>query len=91
MRPGGRRTVTNGFEQRRPVLAVLLLGNQSREVEVVPAHDGVLDQPPTGLGDLLILLLALDELVAEPAVSSSSGALGRPRGAKSYATFRSFV
>lgn len=64
MRPCGDRTVTNGFDQCRSTLHIFFLGKYPREVKVIPTHDGVFDQSPTGLRDLLVLLLALDELVA---------------------------
>ena len=40
------------------------------EVEVVPADDAVLDQPVARLGDLLILLLGLQEFPALPIATS---------------------
>jgi hypothetical protein len=43
---------------------MLILLLYPREIEVIPAHDSVFDQPTTSLGDLLVLLLTLDELVA---------------------------
>jgi hypothetical protein len=64
MRPGCGRAVTNGFNQRSPTLLTLFLGKNPREIEVVPAYDGVLNQPPASLGDFLVFLFALDELVA---------------------------
>ena len=33
-------------------------------IEIIPAYDCILDQPPAYLGDFLILFLALDELMA---------------------------
>jgi hypothetical protein len=64
MSPGNDRAVANRYNQLRPALLDFLGGQFSRQKQVVPAHDGIFDQPPAGLGDLLVFLLALNEFMA---------------------------
>src|SRR3954465_13743680 len=64
MRPGDDRAMANRYDQLRPALLDFLGGQLSRQKQVVPAHDGIFDQPPAGLGDLLVFLLALNEFMA---------------------------
>jgi hypothetical protein len=33
------------------------------QVQIIPADDDVLDEPPAGFGDLLVLLFALNEFL----------------------------
>jgi hypothetical protein len=57
------RAVAHGVEQRVAVGLIWLSLEFTVEVEVIPADDGVLDEPPAALSDFLILFLALNELL----------------------------
>ena len=64
MGPRSDRSVSDGVDQHRATVLVLFVRKGPRKVEVIPAYDGILDQPSARLGDFLIFLLALNEFVA---------------------------
>ena len=57
------RAVAHGVEQRFAVGLIGLSIEFAGEVQIIPANDGVLDEPPAALGNFLILFLALNELL----------------------------
>ena len=64
MGPRRGRAITNGFNQHCFASLIFLLGEDPGKIEIIPADDGILDQPSARLGNFLIFFLALDELVA---------------------------
>ena len=49
------RAVAHGVEQRFAVGLIGLSIEFAGEVQIIPANDGVLDEPPAALGNFLIL------------------------------------
>jgi len=52
--PALDRTVLDGRQQFLSALAVPLLGNQLREIQVIPTDNGIFDQTPTALSNSLL-------------------------------------
>ena len=59
--PGHRGVRLDGEEQNLPLRGVRR-SQAHLEIEIVPADDGVFDEPVAGFGDLLILLVGVGEL-----------------------------
>src|SRR5260221_13726331 len=51
-----------GVEEALPLFGVGRLCELLREVQIVPTHETILDEPFTALGKLLFVLLSLEEL-----------------------------
>src|SRR5262249_19229415 len=49
--------------QLLPALRILLLPDLVRQIEIIPADDGVLDQTPAAFGNLLFDLFPIQELM----------------------------
>ena len=69
VRPGHGGVSFDGEEQVLPLSGVCR-SEPHLEIEVVPADDGVFDEPVTGFGDLLILLVGVGEF---PGVADGDG------------------
>ena len=63
--PGHDRAVANGVDQFGLPLSVVLCVELPGKVEIIPADDRILDQPPTALGDPLVLR-ALSRIAITP-------------------------
>src|ERR1700694_1413687 len=63
MPPTRHRAVLDCLQYLLPTLGILLLPDPVRQIEVVPADDGVLDQASAPLGNFLFHLFAVQELV----------------------------
>jgi len=59
--PGDDGPASNSLKQILPVLRISCLLDFLREIEVIPADDGVFDQPFAAFGDLLFVFFCLSK------------------------------
>ena len=62
MSPGGGGALLYGLQKFRPLCRIFDLGEFLRQVQIIPADDGVFDEPFARFGHFLILLFGLQKL-----------------------------
>ena len=61
--PARYRAILDNPQQLPPVLSILLLPDLVRQIEIIPADDGVLDEASAPLGNFLFHFFAIQKLV----------------------------